>query len=268
MTISDRAKRLRVSILEIAYQSQDGNLQSAFSSVEILEVLYNSVLRFSPQSIHDPDRDCFFLSKGQATFALLAILADKGFISPKELTDVGNIHSKIGMQVDRTKMPCFENSAGSLGHGFPLSVGMAWSKKIQHNEGRVFTLVGDGEMNEGTMWEAALFASSENLNNLTIIVDDNNSINQMLQIGDLGKKLSAFGFQVFDVNGHNEDDLDRVLHFVSDRPQAIIAHTKRGYGSNTLMTDKSWFHRAPSFNEMQMLKDEVMTFVFDNSSRD
>ena len=256
MAMTKAAKRLRKTVLRMAHAGNDGNLPSNFSSIEILRVLYDRVLR---HELLDPDR--FVLSKGQSTMSLLALLSEKGYIPAEELLTICRYDSRIGLQTDRTKLPCVEISAGSLGHGFPIAVGMAWGNQIKGRSGRVYTLAGDGEMNEGTMWEAALFAASQRLDNLTLIIDDNNSIDSMLDMGVLAEKLKAFGFCVTEANGHDEDDLEcAIKKDHTGCPLAVIAKTFRGYGSTTLLHDKSWFHRAPTSEELCQLLQEVEDF--------
>lgn len=259
--MTDQIRELRKNILDIAYYGRDANLQSIFSSVELLWTLYYEVMNYNVFNMNDPNRDVFILSKGQSTMGVLAILAQKGFFDREELKKACQYNSFISMQADRTKVPGFEVSAGSLGHGFPIAVGMAYGKKIQHQEGHVYVLAGDGEMNEGTMWEAALFCGSEKLNNLTLLIDDNHSIDAMINIRNIENKMEAFGFDVITINGHNIDEIRAALLYRCDhKPVAIVAKTKRGYGSKTIMTDNNWFHRAPTKEELIKLKKEVDDF--------
>lgn len=254
-------KRLRKSILDIAYYGKDANLQSIFSSVEILWTLYYEVMNYDLDNMNDPNRDVFILSKGQSTMGVLAILAQKNFFNKEEFKRACLYDSFISMQADRTKVPGFEASAGSLGHGFPIAAGMAYGKKVQHQDGHVYVLAGDGEMNEGTMWEAALFCGSERLDNLTLIIDDNHSIDAMIDIRSMQDKMQAFRFEVIVANGHDIADMRKALLYRhNNKPVAIIAQTKRGYGSATIMTDDTWFHRAPSEEELARLKKEVDEF--------
>lgn len=259
--MSKETVELRKTLLRMSNAGRDGNLQSCFSSLEILWTLYNKVLNISPDSYLSAERDRFVLSKGQSTAALLAVLAKKGFFSEKELDTFCQYHSRISMQADRTKLPFVEISAGSLGHGLPMAVGMAWGAKIQGGNGKVFALVGDGEMNEGTMWEAVLFAASERLSALTVIIDDNGSIGQMLNMGSLESKLQAFDFDTITVDGHDEMALEKVLTAPHNQPLAVIAKTVRGYGCKTLMEDRSWFHRYPKDSELSCLLHEVDQFA-------
>lgn len=259
------AKRIRQIALETSYYGQDGNLQSVFSSIDILCALYDKVLSISPETVNSPDRDYFILSKGQSTMGLLAILAEKNFFPKEELQTACKYDSRISMQADRTRIPGIEISAGSLGHGFPIAVGIAYACKLKETNNRIYVLAGDGEMNEGTMWEAALFAASEKLNNLTVIIDDNGSISEMLDIGCIADKFSAFGFDTITVNGHDEENLVDAFSAPSElKPKAIIAKTVRGYGSNIMMKDRSWFHRAPHAEELKLLLEDLNSFEIGN----
>ena len=259
--MSDEIKTLRKLILDTAYYGEDANLQSIFSSVEILWTLYYEVMNYNTDNMNDPNRDVFILSKGQSTMGVLAILAQKGFFDVEELKKACQYDSFISMQADRTKVPGFEASAGSLGHGFPIASGIAYGKKVQGYKGHIYVLAGDGEMNEGTMWEAALFCGSERLNNLTLIIDDNHSIDAMINIRSMEDKLNAFGFEVLSVDGHDINELkNALLYRQNNRPVAVIAQTRRGYGSATIMKDNTWFHRAPREEELIMLKKEVDDF--------
>lgn len=255
------AKELRKTTVRMSHAGKDGNLQSAFSSMEILRVLYGRVLKITPENATDPDRDYFVLSKGQATISLLAILAEKGFIPRDELLTFCQFNARLSMQADRTKIPGIEVSAGSLGHGLPIAVGMALASRIQGRNNRVYVLVGDGEMNEGTMWEALLLAGSDCLSHLTVIIDDNKSLQKMIDISPLVQKLQAFRFETSEINGHDEDEIYMALVKQTKLPHAVIASTKRGYGSQTLMNDPSWFHRYPKDSETDALIKEIDEFI-------
>lgn len=261
MTEQRILRELRKDMLRASHWGRDGNLQSAFSSLEILWALYSGILRLTPHTEWKQPHDRFILSKGQSNLALMTVLAQKGFLPKNELESFCKLNSRISMQADRTKFNgVIENSAGSLGHGFPIAVGMAWASRIKKTDERIYVLAGDGEMNEGTMWEAALFASSEKLDNLVLIIDDNNSIGRMLDMGSMQKKLESFGFSVQTVNGHDVEQLRCALTVCAGTPMAILAKTVRGYGSKTLMEDRSWFHRWPNEQELKTLCAEVDAF--------
>lgn len=259
--LTKAAETLRLSILETAFYGQDANLQSVFSSVEILRVLYDKILSVTPDTADSPERDYFILSKGQATMGLLALLAEKNFFPREELKTACRYDSRISMQADRTKIPGVEISAGSLGHGFPVAAGIAYACKQKKRNNHIYVLAGDGEMNEGTMWEAALFAASEKLDNLTLIIDDNHSISEMIDLGDFKCKLQTFGFDTVVTDGHDEALLyEALVKANKNAPKAVIAKTVRGYGSHILMQDRSWFHRAPDQKELKILCEDVKHF--------
>lgn len=262
MGLTDISKALRKDMLRASHQGRDGNLQSCFSSAEILWTLYDGVMDVTPESVREPVHDRFILSKGQSNLALMSVLSRKGFFPKEELDTFCRFDSRIAMQADRTKFDgVIENSAGSLGHGLPMAVGMAWAAKIKKSSEHIYVLAGDGEMNEGTMWEAVLFAASEKLDKLSLIVDDNGSIDRMLDMGDIARKLETFGFFVQTVDGHDVQALTQALNSKSkSQPNAILAKTIRGYGSKTLMEDRSWFHRWPTSEELQLLTAEVDAF--------
>lgn len=266
--MTDKLKELRKLCLQMSCAGKDGNLQSVFSSLEILWTLYNRVMNWSPSKARSPERDYLLISKGQATMGQFAILADLGLFSRDELMTFCKFDSRFSMQADRTKFPegGIENSAGSLGHGFPMAVGVAMAHKIKGNKNRVFVLAGDGEINEGTMWEAALFAASKRLQNLCLIIDDNRSIQKMIDIGDLELKMRAFGFATAKCNGHDTNEIAATIEElfataeINQSPACLIAKTVRDYGSETLMNDPSWFHRYPTEEELQILMREADLF--------
>lgn len=263
--MNNELKELRRLCLEASYHGKDGNLQSTFSSLEILYTLYNRIFDLEKIKLKDENRDIFIMSKGQSNLGFMATLAQMGIISKDELNSFCKLHSRISMQVDFTKFDTVvENSAGSLGHGFPMAVGVAMAKKIKKVNGRVYCLAGDGEMNEGTMWEACIMAASERLDNLCLIIDDNKSIRDIISLQGFKEKLEAFGFAVYVVDGHNEIELERAFHESasdSSKPVAVIAETQRGYGSTTLMNEKEWFHKSPNECELKMLVEEVEKFA-------
>lgn len=263
MATRDSLKKIRKTCLRLANMAHDGNLQSVFSSLEIIWCMYNKILNLDQLKAKDKDRDYFLCSKGQATLGLLCVLAEKGVIQADDLENYGKFNSRISMQADRTKFEYgIEISAGSLGHGLPLAAGIAISKKIRQHAGTVYVLLGDGEMHEGSNWEACGFISYRDLNNVRLIIDDNESHNYMYDHGDLMKRLDSFGFMTKSCHGNDVESVQNAINEVmnSDRPVAIVAHTQRGYGSKTLMTKKEWFHKAPDDEELGYMIDEVDNF--------
>jgi transketolase len=219
-------------------------------------------MHWSPELAQDDNRDFFLVSKGQATLALFPVLV-KGFFKWEELADIGSFDSKFCIQTDITKFNGgVENAAGSLGHGLPMAAGIAMANKIKKSPSRVFVLTGDGEFMEGTMWESCIFASGKKLDNLCVIIDDNNSVGSIIDMGNMREKLEAFGFEVHHANGHNITELEKVLAIMPQegRPMAVIAHTFRGYGSPTMAEHDVWFHKAPNDEELDLLIKEVEAF--------
>jgi len=228
--------------------------------MEIVWTLYDKVMNWTPERATADDRDLFLISKGQATFALYPVLIKKGLFAESEFHDIGDLHSRFSNQTDLTKvLGGVENSAGSLGHGFPMAAGMAMANKIRKIDSRVFVIAGDGEFNEGTMWETCIFAAGKKLDNLCVIIDDNDSVAELIDMGDLGRKLESFGFEVHTVDGHSTQDLEVVLKKrpLGGKPMAVIAHTQRGYGSTTLTENSVWFHKSPNAQELETLSKEI-----------
>ena len=257
------SKTLRKKALVLSHKCQDGNLQSVFSCLDVVWTLYDKIMNWSPQKAQDDDRDFFIISKGQATLALYPVLIEKGYFSMHEIApEIGTFNSRYCIQTDLTKFQGgIENNAGSLGHGLPFAVGIANANKIKKSPSEVYVLCGDGEVCEGTMWEACIFASSKKLDNLTVIIDDNNSVGAMVDMGNMKEKLSAFGFDVVEVNGHDMDALEKTFKNLktmkNSKPKAVIAKTIRGYGSKTMIENDIWFHKSPNKEELEILTKEV-----------
>lgn len=258
------AKQLRKDSLILSNICQDGNLQSVFSCMDIVWTLYDKMMNWSPEQAEDEQRDFFVISKGQATLALFPILIHKGMFSMDDMQDMGTFNSKFCIQTDITKFKGgVENSAGSLGHGMPFASGIAVANKIKGYDSKVFVLTGDGEFCEGTMWESCIFASAKKLDNLYVVIDDNDSVGAMVDMGSMQDKLSSFGFDVFEVDGHDLTALEETFKKAENKngkPKAIIAKTVRGYGSKTLTDHDIWFHKAPNEEELEMLIEEVDAF--------
>ena len=256
-------KDLRKDILYLSHKCGDGNLQSAFSCVDVLWCLYNDVMNWSPNNAMSDERDICIISKGQATLALYPILIRRGlFDMDKVASEMGKFASRYSIQTDVTKFNGgIENNAGSLGHGLPFAVGIAMANKIKKLDSRVFVLCGDGEFTEGTMWESVILASSRKLNNLCVIIDDNDSVGAMVDMGNMREKLQAFNFAVQEINGHDLNAIKMALtKRAVDRPTAMIAHTVRGYGSKTMTNHDIWFHKSPNDDELKILSKEVDEF--------
>ena len=244
----------RRTIIETAAAAGEGHIPSALSILDILWVLYDGVLDIDPADPDAKSRDRFILSKGHGCLALYAVLAGKGFFPHAALASFGKYDSPFGGHPDCRKLAGVEASTGSLGHGFPIAVGCALGLRIRGLPARVFCLIGDGEANEGSVWEAAMVAAHHRLHNLTCVVDGNHSTDRALELGDIGAKFAAFGWAVREVDGHDHAALRRAFaRDGSGKPLSIIAHTVKGYGCTSMENEPAWHHRAPARAELAEL---------------
>jgi transketolase len=216
--------------------------------------LYNKVAKIFPDDSQNSERDIVILSKGHASLGLYAILADRGFFPIEKLREFGKYNSFLGGHPDYKKIPGVEASTGSLGHGLPMAVGFAVGFKIKKLPNRVYAIIGDGEANEGTIWESALLAAHHQLTNLTVVVDFNHSTDRALDLGNIKEKFVAFGWEVLEVEGHNQEILTKALQTIhTNKPVAIIAKTIKGYGCKMIENDPAWHHKCPNAEEYQRL---------------
>lgn len=251
MMLDDRSKEIRRTIVKMMKASKRGHLASALSIVEIIRVLYDDILHFDPSDPKWPARDRFILSKGHGALALYPILAEKGFFPESELWTYCLRDSILGGHPE-VKAPGVEASTGSLGHGLSIGLGFAINAKFEKANNRVFVLVGDGETNEGSIWEAALCAAKHHLDNLTVIIDCNaqqsyGDTDEVLRLDPYSEKWKAFGFAVAEVSGHNVSELKNVfsrLPMETGKPSVVICHTVKGKGIKTVERDLSWHHKS------------------------
>lgn len=248
---------LRRRILQTASDAGEGHIPSALSVLDILWVLYDQILKIDPLDPTSDDRDRFVLSKGHASLGLYAVLAEKNFIPASELKTFGKYKSRLGGHPDTTKIPGVEASTGSLGHGFPMAVGMALALKIRKSAARVFVLIGDGEANEGTVWESCLLAAHHKLSNLVCIVDYNHSTDRALQMGNFVEKFQSFGWAGEIVSGHDQNQLAESFLHVGDVPRVVVAETIKGFGVSSLENNPEWHHRVPKASELPALLESV-----------
>lgn len=256
--MATKINELKTSIVQASFSSGEGHIPSAFSILDILIVLYDRVLKFNPKNPADPNRDRFVLSKGHGSLGLYAVLSDKGFFPKKLLKSFGKFGSILGGHPDSLKVPGVEVSTGSLGHGFPTAVGMALGLKITKNKARVYTIIGDGESNEGSVWESALLASHHALDNLVCIIDHNHSTDRALSIDNVASKFKAFGWATVTVNGHNQKEIYTAIKTLHHgKPLAIIAETIKGYGSKIMENNPAWHHKSPTKEEYDGIIKEL-----------
>ena len=252
MPMDDRSKLLRRYVIDAMRGGGRGHLGSSMSMTEILRVLYDSVLKYDSKDPESTDRDRFVLSKGHGCLALYAILADKGFFPVSELESFCRPTSRLGGHPERGKVPGVEASTGALGHGLPIAVGLALAMRLQNRKSRVFVLTGDGEINEGSNWEAGMAASKHKLSNLTVMVDYNKlqsygKTSEVLDLEPLVDKFKSFGFATHEVDGHDVAALEAIfkkLPFSDSTPSAIICHTIKGKGFPFAEGNPEWHHKS------------------------
>jgi len=250
--LDERSRYLRRLVVRALDGGGRGHVGSSMSLIEILRVLYDDVVRFRPSEPKWPDRDRMILSKGHGCLALYVMLADKGFISADTLDTFCHRDSILGGHPEAGKIPGVEASTGALGHGLSVGLGMALAVRAQKRDSRVFVVMGDGEINEGSVWEAAMCAGKHRVANLTAIIDYNKiqSAGPTREIQDLEPlvdKWRAFGFVPREVDGHDVTALRTVfrqLPFAADKPSAIICHTVKGKGIPFAENDPNWHHKA------------------------
>jgi transketolase len=250
--LDERSRYLRRLVVRALDGGGRGHVGSSMSLIEILRVLYDDVLRFRPAEPKWPDRDRMILSKGHGCLALYVMLADKGFISAESLDTFCHRDSILGGHPEAGKVAGVEASTGALGHGLSVGLGMALAVRAQKRDSRVFVVMGDGEINEGSVWEAAMCAGKHRVSHLTAIIDYNKiqSAGPTREIQDLeplADKWRAFGFAAREVDGHDVGALRgvfRQLPLHADQPTAIICHTVKGKGIPFAENDPNWHHKA------------------------
>ena len=252
---------LRQRIVQMVYQAGEGHIPSCFSIVDIIHHLYAHVLKINPANPQWTERDFFILSKGHGAGALYVVLNKFGFLKDEDILSYSSRGSILGGHPDRTCVPGAEASTGSLGHGLPMAVGLALGLRIQQRNNRVFTLLGDGECNEGTVWESALVAAKRQLGNLTAIIDLNGSAAQILPIDPLRTKWEAFGWETHEIDGHSEQDLYEVFNKLAfaatGKPKVIVARTVKGKGVSFMEVHGPWHHRIPNEKELALIMEEL-----------
>jgi len=254
----------RETILRIIKQAGAGHTGGDLSSIDILNVLYNNVLKVSPAKFADPNRDRYVQSKGHCVEALYTVLADKGFFAPEELDTLGKYQSPFIGHPTRS-VPGIEHNTGALGHGLAVAVGLALAAKLDQRSYRVFTLLGDGELDEGSNWEASLAAAHYHLDNLIVIIDRNGlqitgSTEMVNPLEPLEEKFRAFGYALRGVDGNDTQalvDIFNQIPFVAGKPNLVLAHTVKGKGVSFIENSVKWHHRVPTDEELETARREL-----------
>ena len=262
-TLLELSDQSRLEILRIISSAGLGHVGGDFSVIDILTTLYFSVLNVDPQNPEKEDRDWFILSKGHCAAAIYVTLARSGYFPQEELSTFMKPLSLLNGHPSRGKVPGVETSTGPLGHGLPVGVGGAIAAKLQNNSRQVFVIVGDGELQEGSNWEAAMSASHYKLNNLTVIVDRNglqqgDSTENTNQLEPLNEKWTSFGWEVSHIDGHSPTDiLEAINKPRNEKPRVLIAKTIKGKGVSFMENKAEWHHKVPSLDQVTAAIAEI-----------
>lgn len=263
--LEEKAKVIRKYIINMIYQAKSGHSGGVLSCTDILTVIYFFKMKHNPQDPKWENRDRFILSKGHATPALYAILAECGYFPTEELNTLRKFGSRLQGHPD-INLPGIEVSSGSLGQGLSIASGIALSAKLDKNDFKIYVLLGDGECDEGQIWEAAMFASHYNLDNITAIIDRNGfqidgKTEDIMSLESLEDKFKAFNWNVYKCNGNDIRDLISVFNNVQNRsnrkPTVIIANTIKGKGISFMENDNSFHGRVPSKTEYEIAIKEL-----------
>jgi transketolase len=259
-----KAKQVRKGVLDMVYVSRAGHVGGSMSSIDILATLYYKVLNIDPKKFSDPDRDRFILSKGHIAESLYYILGDKGFFDKEKLKTYSQYGSTL-IGHPNNKNNGVEVNTGSLGHGLPVAVGMALAGKRDNKKYRVFTLMGDGEQAEGSVWEGAMAAANYKLDNLIGIVDRNGlqisgTTEEVMALDNLEDKWTSFGWEVVEVDGNNIEELLKVFNNIpakKGKPTMVIAKTIKGKGISFMENKANWHHGVPTEEQYHQAVKEL-----------
>ncbi len=255
--------QIRRSILDLIYKTKSPHIGPSFSIVEILVSLYFKFLNISPDDSSNPERDRFILSKGHSCATLYAVLAERGFLSKDDLDGFAVNGGVFEQHPNHDLTRGIEVSTGSLGHGLSIGAGMALSGKVDNKGYKVYVLLSDGELNEGSVWEAILFAGHHRLNNLVAIVDYNKIqalgyTKNILDLEPFGEKWKSFGWNVNEIDGHNYEQIfDSLSSLSHEKPNVVVLHTVKGKGVSFMEDKLLWHYRAPDDNEYKLALEEL-----------
>jgi len=261
---SQFASRIRKLSLKMVHKARASHIGSALSIADIVAVLYNKILNIYPNDHKNKNRDRFILSKGHACVSIYSALAIKGFINESELESYGQDFSLLMNHISH-KVPGVEFSTGSLGHGLGFGVGKAMAAKITDQKWLTYVLMSDGELGEGSNWEAFLFAAHHKLDNIIAIIDYNKlqsftSIEKTLNIEPLSEKMIAFGWEVREIDGHDVIEIEKSLQnipWVKNKPSVLIAHTIKGKGVTFMENNVDWHYKSPNSTQLEQAIIEI-----------
>lgn len=263
--LEDKARVIRKDIIEMTYTARSGHPGGSLSAADIVTALYFYQMRHSPQDPSWVDRDRFILSKGHCAPLLYAVLAESGYFSKEELKTLRKIGSRLQGHPDMRKTPGVEVSTGSLGQGLSIANGIALASKMDKRDSTIYVLLGDGEIEEGQIWEAAMLASHYNLDNMVAILDYNGlqvdgPVTQVMNIEPVSNKWKSFGWHVIEINGHNMLEIVESFNQAKacqGKPAIIIAHTVKGKGISFMENKVEWHGKAPNKEEYKQALVEL-----------
>lgn len=263
--LNDKCRQLRRDILQMIGSAGSGHPGGSLSAVELMAGVYYTQMRIDPKNPEAEDRDRFVLSKGHGAPCYYAILADLGYFDKSELQGFRRLHSILQGHPDMKKVPGVDASTGSLGQGVSVAVGMALGAKLKENGARVYALLGDGELQEGQVWEACMAAANYGLDNLTLMIDNNGlqidgRNDEVMSLGDLRMKFTSFGFDVIELgDGNDLEQVARALGIkpVKGRPRCILAHTVKGKGVSFMEDQVGWHGKAPDKEQLSLALAEL-----------
>ena len=273
------ATKLRIDIIEMLASAGSGHAGGSLSCADIIACLYFCVMRHNPKEPKWRERDRFVLSKGHACPALYAALAEAGYFPREEIFNLRKLNSILQGHPDMNKTPGVEFSSGSLGQGFAAAFGMALGYKMEDNPGHIFVMLGDGECQEGIVWETAMGVSHYKLDNLTAILDYNNlqidgKVSEIMEIAPIADKFRSFGWTVYEIDGHNIEEILWALspeRIIPGKPTMVIAHTIKGKGVSFMENQVDWHGKAPAKEEAEIalkeLREELERLMKDEGSR-
>jgi len=263
--LKEAANEIRKRDLRLVHEAGAGHIGGSLGAADILTTLYLHSLNVAPERVDDPERDRFILSKGHIAGMLYVVLAARGFIDPEELPTFLQPESDLNGHPSRTKVAAVEANTGPLGHGLPIAAGHAMAAHLDGSPRRTFVLTGDGELQEGSNWEALMFAGHQKLGNLTVIID-RNRLQQGARVAEtntlepLADKLAAFNFEVIEVNGNEIAELLEVFDAPTRdgaKPRAVIAHTNKGHPISFMSDNVAWHHKVPSDEQYAQAMEEL-----------
>lgn len=265
LELQKKAIEVRKGIVTAVHSAKSGHPGGSLSAADMLTYLYFEAMNIDPADPKKADRDRFVLSKGHIAPALYSVLSNRGYFPTSDLTTLRHTGSYLQGHPDMKHIPGVDMSSGSLGQGLSAAVGMALAAKLDGKSYRVYAMCGDGEIEEGQIWEASMFASFKKLDNLTVIVDNNNlqidgSIDEVCSPYPIPEKFAAFGFNVIEINGHDFDEIEKAVEeakATSGKPTAIIMKTVKGKGVSFMENQVGWHGKAPNDEEFEVAMKEL-----------